>query len=113
MAECAYEPEPELRLARAESLREISGRSLWAIAGRRLVRNRIAMAGLGLFLLIVVLSFLAPVYAHHIAHTDPFVSNLSGTTEIDGKQVGVLQETPGGLGLGETPIGPTWHSNYF
>ena len=71
------------------------------------------MAALGLFVLIVVLSFLAPVYAHHVADTDPFVSNLSGTTEIDGRQVEVLEQTAGGLGLGETPIGPTWHANYF
>src|SRR5262245_26430537 len=71
------------------------------------------MAALGLFVLIVVLSFLAPVYAHHVAHTDPFVSNLSGTTEVNGKQVEVIQQGGGGLGLGETPIGPTWHSNYF
>jgi len=113
VAEFAYEPEPELRLAPGESIREISGRSPWAIAGRRLVRNRIAMAALGLFVLIVVLSFLAPVYAHHVAHTDPFVSNLSGTTEIDGKQVEVIQQGGAGLGLGETPIGPTWHSNYL
>jgi len=34
------------------------------------------MAALALFVLIVVASFLAPVYAHDIAHTDPFVSNL-------------------------------------
>jgi peptide/nickel transport system permease protein len=113
MAEFAYEPEPELRLAPGESLREISGRSPWAIAGRRLVRNRIAMAALGLFVLIVVLSFLAPVYAHHVAHTDPFVSNLSGTTEVDGKQVEVIQQGGAGLGLGENPIGPTWHWNYL
>ena len=113
MAEFAYEPEPELKLAPGESFREISGKSPWAIAGRRLVRNRLAMAALGLFLLIVVLSLLAPVYAHHVAHTDPFVSNLSGTTVIDGKRVEVIQQGGAGLGLGETPIGPTWHSNYL
>jgi peptide/nickel transport system permease protein len=113
VAEFAYEPDPEIALAPGESVREISGRSPWSIAGRRLVRNRLAMASLGLFLLIVVVSFLAPVYAHRIAHTDPFVSNISGTTEVDGKQVDVVQQDNSGLGLGETPIGPTWHSNYF
>jgi peptide/nickel transport system permease protein len=77
-----------------------------------LLRNRIALASLVLFILIVAISFLAPVYAHHIAHTDPFVSNLSGTTTVNGKKLDVLQQG-GGLGLGETPIGPTWHSNYF
>lgn len=71
------------------------------------------MAALGLFLLIVVVSLLAPVYAHHVAHTDPFASNVSGTTVVDGKTVEVLQPPPGGLGLGEVPIGATWQTNYF
>ena len=113
MAEFAYEPEPELHLAPGESAREISGRSPWRIAGRRLVRNRLAMASLVLFLLIVVVSLLAPVYARHVAHTDPFNSNVSGTTVVNGKRVEVLQPPTGGLGLGEVPIGPTWHTNYF
>jgi peptide/nickel transport system permease protein len=114
VAEFAYEPEPELKLAPGESVREISGRSPWRIAGRRLVRNRLAMAALGLFLLIVAVCFLAPVYANDIADTDPFVSNISGTTIVDGKRVDVLQQGGGGgLGLGEVPLGPTWHSNYF
>jgi peptide/nickel transport system permease protein len=113
VAEFAYEPEPEVQLAPGESVREISGRSPWRIAGRRLVRNRLAMAALALFLLIVVVSFLAPVYANHIADTDPFVSNISGTTEVDGKQVEVIQQGGGALGLGEVPIGPTWQTNYF
>ena len=63
MAEFGYEPEPELELAPGESIREISGRSPWAIAGRRLVGNRNAMAALGLFLLIVAVSLLAPFQA--------------------------------------------------
>ena len=113
MAEFAYEPEPEVGLAPGESVQEISGKSPWRLAGRRLVRNRIAMAALGLFVLIVAVSFAAPLYAHHIAHTDPFASNITGTTVVDGKRVDVIQQGGGGLGLGEIPIGPTWHSNYF
>jgi peptide/nickel transport system permease protein len=113
VAEFAFEPEPEARLAPGESVREISGRSPWRIAGRRLARDRIALAALVLFLVIVAVSFLAPVYANDIARTDPFVSNISGTTTIGGKTVDVIQQGGGGLGLGEVPIGPTWHSNYF
>ena len=113
MAEFAYEPGPEIQLAAGESAQEISGRSPWRIAGRRLVRNRLAMASLGLFLLVVVVSLLAPFYANHIAKTDPFSSNLTGTTNVNGKEVEVVQETQGGLGLGVIPIGPTWQSNYF
>jgi peptide/nickel transport system permease protein len=78
-----------------------------------LARNRIALAALALFVLIVVVSFLAPLYAHRIAHTDPFTSNFSGKTVVDGKSVDVMQQGGGGLGLGVTPLGPTWRSNYF
>jgi peptide/nickel transport system permease protein len=113
VAEFAFEPEPEVHLAPGETVREISGRSPWQIAGRRLVRNRLAMASLVLFILIVVVSFLAPVYAHDIAHTDPFASNVSGTTVVNGKRVDVIQQGGGALGIGEIPIGATWHSNYF
>ena len=113
MAEFAFEPDPEVHLAPGESVKEISGRSPWQIAGRRLVRNRLAIASLVLFLLVVVCSFLAPVYAHDIAHTDPFTSNVSGTTVVNGQRVNVIQQGGGSLGIGETPIGPTWHSNYF
>jgi peptide/nickel transport system permease protein len=113
VAEFAFEPEPEVHLAPGESVKEISGRSPWRIAGRRLIRNKLAIASLVLFLLIVLVSLLAPVYAHHIAHTDPYASNVSGTTKINGKEVPVLQQGGGSLGIGETPIGPTWHSNFF
>jgi peptide/nickel transport system permease protein len=58
-------------------------------------------------------SFAAPVYAKHVAHTDPFASNLSGSTTVNGKRVDVIQQGGGALGIGEIPIGPTWHSNYF
>jgi peptide/nickel transport system permease protein len=78
-----------------------------------LLRNRIALAALALFLLIVAVSFAAPIYAHHIAHTDPFATNVSGTTVVNGKRVDVIQQGGGALGIGETPIGPTWTSNFF
>ena len=114
MAEFAYEPEPaSVGLAPGESIREFAGKSPWRLAGRRLVRNRVAMAALALFVAIVLVSFAAPLYAKHIAHTDPFANNLNGTTVVDGKTVEVLQQGGGPLKLGETPIGPTWHANYF
>jgi peptide/nickel transport system permease protein len=112
VAEFAFEPEPEVSLAPGESRRDIAGKSPWRIAGRRLLRNRITMASLVLFVVIVVLSFLAPVYAHHIAHTDAFATHISAQTVVNGERVDVIQQS-GGLGLGEVPIGPTWQSNYF
>src|SRR5919202_3037723 len=113
MAEFAYEPEPEVILAPGESTQEVAGKSPWRLAWRRLMRNRIALAALALFVLIVVVSFAAPFYAKHIAHTDPFATNLSGTIQLHGKTVDVIQQGGGALGIGETPIGPTWHSKYF
>jgi peptide/nickel transport system permease protein len=114
MAEFAYEPESaSVGLAPGESVREFAGKSPWRLAGRRLLRNRVAMAALALFVVIVLVSFAAPLYAEHIAHTDPFANNLNGTTVVDGRTVEVLQQGGGPLKLGETPIGPTWRSNYF
>jgi peptide/nickel transport system permease protein len=101
------EPVPELPQGRS------AGASPWLLAFRKLVRNRLSMAALALFVVIVALSFAAPLYAHHIAHTDPFASSLTAKTMVNGKRVDVLQQGTGALGLGETPIGPTWQRNYF
>jgi peptide/nickel transport system permease protein len=92
---------------------EIVGRNPWALAGRRLRRNRIALAALALFLLIVIMSVLAPVYAHQVAHENPFAPNLNGTTIVNGKVVPVMQQGTGGLHLGETPIGPTLDPHHY
>jgi peptide/nickel transport system permease protein len=109
-----FEPEAEgIVLDAEETGGDIVGRSPWALAGRRLVRNKIALAALALFLLIVAVSLAAPLYSNYIADTKPFESNISGTVTIDGKSEPVLQQGGGKLGLGETPIGPTWHSKYF
>ena len=37
------------------------------------------MVGLVVFLLMVVVCLLAPIYAHDIAHANPFASNIQGT----------------------------------
>jgi peptide/nickel transport system permease protein len=109
-----FEPEAEgLVLDVEETGGDIVGRSPWALAGRRFLRNKLALAALGLFILIVAVSLSAPLYANHVAKTDPFKSNVTGTVTIDGKTIDVIQEGTGKLGLGETPIGPTWKSQYF
>ena len=41
----------------------VVGRNPWALAARRLWRNRIAMASLLVFLVIVVMCLAAPLYA--------------------------------------------------
>jgi peptide/nickel transport system permease protein len=91
----------------------VAGRSPWALAARQLWRNRIAMASLALFLLIVVVSFAAPLYASHVTHVDPFANNLNGTTIVHGKQVPLMKQGGGLLRLGETPIGPTWDVHHY
>jgi peptide/nickel transport system permease protein len=98
--------------AQATATESIGGNP-WALARRRLLRNRIAMSMLGVLVLIVVLCLTAPLYAKYIADTDPFRSNLDGTTVVDGKTVPVMQEESAGLGLGVTPIGPTWDPEHF
>jgi peptide/nickel transport system permease protein len=109
-----FEPEAEgIILDAEETGGDVVGRSPWELAGRRLVRNRAAMGGLVLFLAIVAVSFAAPLYATYVADTDPFVSNISGTVTIDGRTRPVLEQGGGKLGLGETPIGPTWHAHYL
>jgi peptide/nickel transport system permease protein len=92
---------------------EVVGRNPWALAARRLWRNRLAMAALVLFLLIVVACLAAPVYAYHVAHVNPLAPNLNGTTVINGKVVPVMQQGGGTLKLGETPIGPTWDPYHY
>jgi peptide/nickel transport system permease protein len=92
----------------------IAGRSPWALAWRRLRRNRIAMAALGLLILIVLVCLAAPLYAHDIAHDQAVLSpNLNGTTIVHGKVTPVMQQGGGILKLGETPIGPTWNIHHY
>jgi peptide/nickel transport system permease protein len=72
------------------------------------------MGAFVLLVFIVTACLLAPIYAHHLAHENPFTSNLNGTIRLGNKTVNVLQANTQGLGLGVTPIGPTWHfSTYF
>jgi peptide/nickel transport system permease protein len=98
--------------AQAGSLAPIAG-SPWAFARRRLLRNRVAMAMVVVLVVIVTVCLCAPLYADHVAHTQPFRSNLDGTTIVHGKTVPVMQESTSGLALGVTPIGPTWDVRHY
>ncbi len=82
------------------------GTGPWRLAWRRLRRNKVALFFGGLFLLIVVLCLLAPVYASDVAHTTPSAQNITGTVKVGGKVTDIVSVT----GI---PIGPTWHSHYF
>jgi peptide/nickel transport system permease protein len=78
----------------------------YALAWRRLRRNRTALAFGGLFLAVVVLCLLAPVYAKHIAHTTPSANHLTEQVRVGGKLRDVVS-------VDGIPIGPTWHGRFF
>jgi peptide/nickel transport system permease protein len=102
---------PELEAPRRPA--EITGRSPWELAWRRLRRDRAAMAGLVLFLVIIAVSFAAPLYTTYLAHVNAFAANVTGTTIVNGQRVPLLQQGGGVLHLGETPIGPTWDVGHY
>src|ERR1700726_2316111 len=73
---------------------------------RSVLRNRVALAFGALFIAIVVLCLLAPVYAHDVAHTGPHDNHITETVNVGGKQVDVV--SPRGV-----PIGPTWKGRFL
>ena len=101
---------PPEQVARA-AVRPSSGP--WRTALSQLGRNRGAMASAVVLVVVLLACLLAPVYAGSIAHTDPFASNVSGTTVLHGRTVPVLRPSTTGLGLGVTPIGPTGDVGHY
>ncbi len=85
-----------------EPLRE-PRRGPWALALRRFLRNRVAVAFLALFVLIVVFVVAAPIWAQHVAHTGPDDTHTLEKLHVGGETRYVV--TPEG-----TPIGPQWFS---
>lgn len=72
------------------------------------------MGSLIVFIFIVAACVAAPLYANNVAHVDAFASNVQGTYTLNGVTGPVLVNSTEGLGLGVTPIGPTWNfSTYF
>ncbi|WP_112313260.1 ABC transporter permease [Pseudogemmobacter bohemicus] len=88
-------------------------RGPWKRVFEGLIASPTAMISAGLLMLIVVATLLAPVYAKYVSGTDPFRSGLSARIKIDGKPTPVMQQSTEGLGLGVTPIGPTWGPQYL
>ncbi len=58
------------------------------------------MVGLVVFILIVVVCLLAPLYAHDIAHMNPFASNIQGTFRLNGRDRARPAAEHPGLGVG-------------
>ena len=78
----------------------------YRLAWRRLRRNKTALFFGGVFILILILCLLAPVYSHDIAHIGPNYGDTTGEIRIGGKLEYVLSLT----GI---PIGPTWDIHHF
>ncbi len=76
-------------------------RGPWSLALRRFLRNRLAIAFLGVFLLIVVFVLAAPLWADHVAETGP---NQEHTVE----QITVNGEKKDVVSIEGKPIGPQW-----
>lgn len=72
----------------------------------QIARNRFALCFGALFVAIVALCLLAPVYAKDVAHTGPDANHITETVSVAGKQVDVV--SPSGV-----PIGPTWKGRFF
>ncbi|AVA24502.1 MULTISPECIES: ABC transporter permease [unclassified Rhizobium] len=104
---------PSSEIERLDAVATRSGAGPWRRAWVLLKRDKPTIAAVFLLLVIVLSSLAAPFYAADIAGTDPFRSNLSGKVTVDGKKVKIMQASTEGLGLGVTPIGPTWGAQYF
>lgn len=114
MAQRATESEFTLdtaaELAAAEHGAAIRGRSPWYLAWRRLRRNYIAFAFLAVFILIILACAFAPLYAHHVAHTNFDTNHILEVVNVSGHPTPVV--SPGGIIHGKLvasiPIAPTW-----
>jgi peptide/nickel transport system permease protein len=113
------------QLAAEEHGTQIRGRSPWYLAWRRLRRNKVALAFLVLFFLVLAACLLAPVYANHVAHTAQNTPHVLDTIRVNGQQVSVVSnggflnkhtgkpcETTGNTAdcklFSAIPIGPQW-----
>jgi peptide/nickel transport system permease protein len=102
VSEFATEPVEELRGATDAR----PGTGPYRLAWKRLKRNKVSLFFLGLFALVVIICLLAPVYAKHVAHTNPNSNHITDQITVRGELKDVVD--PGGI-----PIGPTWSGRFF
>lgn len=76
-------------------------RGPWSLALRRFLRNRLAVAFLGLFVLIVLFVLAAPLWAEHVAETGPNKSHTVDQVTVDGEKLDVVS-------VEGKPLGPQW-----
>lgn len=73
----------------------------WRLAGRRLRRNKVALAFGVLFLVLVGIALAAPIWANDVAHTNTSANHLTEVLHEGHKSVYVVA-------LDGTPVGPQW-----
>ncbi len=78
----------------------------YRLAWRRLRRNKVSLFFGCVFVLIVVLCLLAPIYSQDVAHIGPDTGNLTGQIRVGGKLEYILS-------LQGIPIGPTWDIHHY
>ena len=93
--------EPDEGFPSAPPASGAEGHSPWYLAYRRLRRNRIALASLALFILIVVFVLAAPLWANHVADTGPNTTHTTEKVSVDGEKREVVS-------VEGKPIGPLW-----
>jgi peptide/nickel transport system permease protein len=76
-------------------------RGPWSLALRRFLRNRLAVAFLGVFVLIVLFVLAAPLWAEHVAETGPNETHTVEQLTVDGEKLDVVT-------VEGKPIGPQW-----
>jgi peptide/nickel transport system permease protein len=90
-----------------EARREgVHGVGPWRLGLRRLRRNKVALFFGFVFVLLVVVSLAAPLWADRVAHTGPDDNHLTDTVVVDGEEKNVVA-------LDGIPIGPTWQGEFF
>jgi peptide/nickel transport system permease protein len=102
-------------LAAEEHEVPIVGRSPWYLAWRRLRRNYVALFSLAVFVVIVLACALAPVYAHHVAHTGPNDQHSGERVTVNGHERAIVgggsyyDEKTGRFVIRSVVVlGPTW-----
>jgi peptide/nickel transport system permease protein len=76
-------------------------RGPWALASHRFLRNRFAVASLGVFVLIVLFVLAAPLWANQIADSGPNETHTLEKLSVDGEKREVVN-------IEGQPIGPQW-----
>jgi peptide/nickel transport system permease protein len=99
------EPSGEPPLPAGVPAAQIAGRNPWYLAWMRLRRNRVALTGGVVFVLIVAGCLAAPLWAHYVAHTGPNDNHITETVTRAGQTLDVV--SPDG-----TPIGPGLYGRY-